>query len=78
VLRLLERHTESAVASAVEKGLAVRAHTRDAIAQFLMPQEDWRATVFSLDGHPHLRLVKVNAVAVSAFSSLLRCAGGER
>jgi len=52
--------------------------TRDAIAQFLVPQEDWRATAFSLDGHPHLRLVKVSALPVSAFNSLLPCAGGER
>lgn len=78
VLRLLERHAPASVAAAIEKGLSVRAHTRDAIAQFLLPQEDWRATAFSLDGHPHLRLVKVGALPVSAFNSLLPCAGGVR
>jgi transposase len=78
VLQLLKTHSESAVADAIEKGLNVRAHTRDAIAQFLIPQEDWRATQFTLEGHPHLRLVQVQVAPIRAFTSLLACAGGER
>ncbi len=77
VLRLLERHSESSVAIAIEKGLAIRAHTRDAIAQFLLPQEEWRATTFTLDKHPHLRLVQVASPDLFAYAELRR-AGGER
>jgi len=45
----------------VEQALAVGAITRDAIAQFLFPREDWRFTAFSLEGYPHLRQVCVAA-----------------
>src|SRR5258708_17922614 len=41
VLRLLEKHALDELTRAVEKGLAVRAHTRDAVAQFLLPREEW-------------------------------------
>ena len=77
VLRLLEKHTKEAVAQAIEKGLAIRAHTRDAIAQFLIPQEEWRATTFKLDGHPHLRWVKVESPNLFAYQELC-CVGGEQ
>jgi transposase len=77
VLRLLEKHSTHAVGQAIEKGLAVRAHTRDAIAQFLIPQEEWRTTTFNLDGHPHLRLVKVDSTNLFAYREL-RTAGGEQ
>ena len=49
----------------------IGAITRDAIAQFLYPREDWRATVFSLDGHPHLRQVHVDAPQLSAYAELV-------
>lgn len=77
VLRLLETHSEGDVAQAIEKGLAVRGHTRDAIAQFLVPQEEWRTTTFDLDGHPHLRLVKVESTNLFAYRELCH-AGGEQ
>lgn len=75
VLRLLERHSLARLAEAVEHGLRVRAHTRDAIAQFLLPREDWRATTFSLDGHEHLRRVVVRDTEVSAYRALLPIGG---
>jgi hypothetical protein len=75
VLRLLEKHSLSEVRAAVEKALAVGAITRDAIAQFLFPREDWRGTVFSLDGHPHLRAVRVASPDVRSYGVLL---GGGR
>jgi hypothetical protein len=71
VLRLLERHSLPQLRQAVERGLEVGAITRDAIAQFLYPREDWRATVFSLDGHPHLRQVRVDAPQLSAYAELV-------
>jgi transposase len=77
VLRLLEKHSQEEVARAIERGLAIRAHTRDALAQFLVPQEEWRATTFNLDGHPHLRLVKVESANLFAYREL-RQAGGSQ
>jgi hypothetical protein len=75
VLRLLEKHALPEVRTAVEKALAVGAITRDAIAQFLFPREDWRGLVFSLDGHPHLRAVRVAPPEVRSYGALL---GGGR
>lgn len=75
VLRLLEEHKLHAVKRAVEKGLSINAHTRDAIAQFLFPQEDWSLTSFRLDGHEHLRGVKVEQSNIGAYSELLISGG---
>ena len=71
VLRLLEKHPLAELTRAVEKALEIRAHRRDAIAQFLLPREDWRATAFRLDGREHLRGVKVGAPDLAAYRGLL-------
>ncbi len=76
VLRLMEKHPLSALRRAVERALTVRAHSRDAVAQFLLPREPWRATTFRLDGREHLRRVKVAAPDLGAYRELL--AGGPR
>ena len=76
VLRLLEDHPLPRVQAAVEKALACAALTRDAIAQFLLPQEEWRQTTFDLDGHELLRQVRVDATPVAAYEELLAGAGG--
>ena len=76
VLRLLEKHPLPVLRVAVEKALHVGVIRRDAIAQFILPQEEWRATLFALDGHPHLRGVKVQAPDISQYGELL--AGGAR
>jgi transposase len=75
VLLLPERHPLDRLAAAVEAGLRSRAHTRDAIAQFLLPREDWRTTTFSLDGREHLRHVVVAATDVAAYRVLLSPGG---
>src|SRR5262245_31389848 len=75
VLRLLEKHPLDRLTSAVEQGLRVRAHCRDAIAQFLLPREDWRATTFSLDGREPLRRAGGRATAVSAYRDVLPIGG---
>jgi hypothetical protein len=75
VLRLLERHRLPELRRAVEKALEVGAITRDAIAQFLMPQPSWRHTLFRLDGHPHLRGVKIDSPDVRAYRELLMVGG---
>ena len=71
VLRLLEKHPLPQLRRAVEEALAVGAITRDAVAQFLYPREEWRATLFSLDGHPHLRHVRVAAPDLAAYRELV-------
>ncbi len=50
---------------------------RDAIAQLLIPQEEWRQTTFRLDGREHLRQVKVAQTDVAGYSKLL-VSGGVR
>jgi transposase len=75
VLRLLEKHPLRALRRAVERALQANATSRDAIAQFLIPCEPWRGTLFNLDGHPHLRGVKVQAPDVRAYESLLMKGG---
>ena len=76
VLRLLEEHPLRTLTRAVERGLRINALTRDAIAQFLLPREDWRATTFCLDGREHLRGVKVAQTDVAAYAALLAMGGG--
>ena len=71
VLRLLEKHSLPRLRQAVEQALAVGAITRDAVAQFLYPREDWRARTFSLDGHPHLRHVRVAEPDLAGYSQLV-------
>lgn len=71
VLRLLEKHSLPRLRRAVEQALAVGAITRDAIAQFLYPREDGRITLFSLDGHPHLRQVRVAAPDLKQYRQLV-------
>ena len=75
VLRLLEKHPLKQLRAAVEKGLSCGAILRDAIAQFLIPCEEWRATLFNLDGHPHLRGVKVQAPDITGYGELLATGG---
>lgn len=76
VLRLLDVHSLGEVTRAIERGLGCNALIRDAIAQFLIPQEDWRGRTFRLDGREHLRQVQVATTDVGAYSELV--AGGGR
>lgn len=75
VLRLLEKHPLSALQRAVEQALRVNALTRDALAQFLIPQQDWRQTTFQLDGREHLRQVQIAPTDVSGYGDLLAQGG---
>jgi transposase len=70
VLRLLEVHSLEMLKRAIEKALTVRAHSRDAIAQFIWPREEWRARTFSLDGRDHLRHLRVEQPDIASYSSL--------
>jgi hypothetical protein len=75
VLRLLEDYPMGKVRTAVEKALAVGAHSRDAVLQFLTPRFCWEKSSFLLDGREHLRLVKVPTVDLSAYATLLSAGG---
>ena len=71
VLRLLEDYPMAKVREAVEKGLIKGAHSRDGIAQFLIPRFSWGQTTFMLAKRQHLRLVKVARPEITAYRSLL-------
>lgn len=71
VLRLLEKHPLARLTRAVEQGLHIHAHTRDAIAQFLYPQEPWQPQTFRLDGREHLKGVRIDAPDLEAYGALL-------
>jgi transposase len=75
VLRLLEKHPLAKLTLAVDKALAVHAHSRDAVAQFLWPREPWPMTTFRLDGREHLRHVRVDRAELSAYQCLLSTGG---
>jgi len=71
VLRLLEDYPMSRLEGAVEKGLAMRVHSRDAIVQFLSPRPCLQRSTFLLDGQKHFRRVQVDGPNLSAYRALL-------
>ncbi len=71
VLKLLAEHSLADLARAIERSLRCNALIRDAIAQFLIPQEDWRQGTFRLDGREHLRQVQVAQTEVAAYAALV-------
>jgi len=71
VLRLLEDYPMVKLRQAVEKGLNTRVHSRDGIAQFLIPRFSWRQTTFILDTRQHLRMVEVARPDITAYRTLL-------
>jgi transposase len=75
VLRLLEDYSMAQVKQAVKRGLVMRVHSRDAIAQFLLPRSPWRHSTFLLDGREHLRRVTITAPDVSSYQTLLSDGG---
>ena len=75
VLRLLEDYPMDRLKHAVEKGIRIRAHSRDAIAQFLIPRPSIGLATFNLNGCEHLRRVQVDKPDISAYSLLLSPGG---
>jgi hypothetical protein len=71
VLRLLEDYSLIDVSLAVEKGLKIRAHRRDAIILFLLPDHSWHWS-----GRDHLAWVQVASPDLSAYRTLLSPEGG--
>jgi hypothetical protein len=75
VLRLLEDYPMANLKQAVEKGLSIRAHQREAISMFLIPPQPYHHPVFRLDGREHLAWVKVASPDISAYRILLEEGG---
>jgi hypothetical protein len=71
VLRLLEDYPMAKLKKAVEKGLKIRGHSRDVIAQFLIPHFSREQTTFMLANRQHLRLVKVAGPDITAYRAQL-------
>lgn len=71
VLRLLEDYPMAKLREAVERGLEIRGHSRDIIAQFLTPHLSWEQTTFLLANRQHFRLVKVDRPDITAYRELL-------
>ncbi|MGI9568395.1 MAG: IS21 family transposase, partial [Desulfobulbia bacterium] len=72
VLRLLENHSQPKLTRAVKKALRIGAHSRDAVAQFLIPRASWFPLIFMMDGCEHLRSVKVEKPDVAAYGALVK------
>jgi len=71
VLRLLEDYSRVEVSRAVEKGLKIRVHRRDAIVLFLRPDHS-----LQWPGRDHLAWVQVASPDLSAYCALLSPGGG--
>lgn len=74
VLRLLERHLVSALKGAVQTGLELGTIGADAMRLIVDARHDPPIGLFSLDGRPQLKLVRVEQTNVAAYQSLLASA----
>jgi transposase len=70
VLRLLERASVAELVGAVGAALAIGATSSDAIALILHHRAERPVSLFSLDGHPHLRPFVIEAPDLSAYACL--------
>jgi transposase len=75
VLRLLENYPMARLREAVNKALEIRAHSREAILQFLNPHDSGHHKTFLLDGREHLRLIHVAKPDIAAYRTLLSHGG---
>ena len=71
VLRLLEHHSLTRVAQAIERTLPLPYPTVDVVRLHALPEERPAAAVFSLAGREHLKGVRVDAPNLSAYGGLL-------
>jgi len=71
VLRLLERHSLTALKYAVQYGLEIGTTSADAVRLILEYQQEQPVDLFCLDGRPHLKLVRVAQTNVAAYQTLI-------
>lgn len=70
VLRLLEHASLAELAKAVMAALAIGATSSDAIALILCQRAERAATLFALDGHPHLQAFRIEPPDLRAYAAL--------
>lgn len=70
VLRLLERHSPARLRRAVERALDVGAITSDAIALIAAHAAEDPVGLFSLDGRPHLKAVRIAPLDLTRYRAL--------
>jgi transposase len=70
VLRLLEHASVAELAGAVAAALEIGATSSDAIALIVHHRQERPVSLFSLDGHPHLRPFSIEAPDLSAYATL--------
>jgi hypothetical protein len=73
VLRLLEHASLGQLTEAVEHTLTIGALSSDAVRIILQARQEQPVGLFSLEGRPHLKLVRVQAPDLHAYRAL---AGG--
>jgi hypothetical protein len=66
----MEKATMGQLTAAVEEALAIGATGSDAIACILYTRAERPVGLFSLDGHPHLKEVAVEAPDLTAYRIL--------
>lgn len=71
VLRLLERHALSVLKAAVETALELGTTSADAVRLIVEARQEVPIGLFSLEGRPQLKLVRVEQTNVAAYQSLL-------
>ena len=74
VLRLLESASARQLAGAIEQTLTLGAISSDAVRVILQARREAPVALFSLDGRPHLKWVRVQSPNLSAYHALV--AGG--
>jgi transposase len=70
VLRLLERSSLRQLAEAVRVALSIGATSSDAISCILVHRTEQPVSMFSLDGHPHLKPYAIEPPDLSAYAAL--------
>jgi transposase len=70
VLRLLENASIGQLAGAIEQTLAIGAIGSDAVRVILQARQEAPVGLFSLDGRPHLKWVRVQAPDLNAYQAL--------
>lgn len=70
VLRLLEKATVTQLAGAIEQALSIGATSVDAIKLILEHRRQAPIALFSLDGHPHLKSVRVPGIDLACYGGL--------
>jgi len=70
VLRLLESASLRELAAAVEQALSIGATHADAVHLILLHRAERPVGLFSLDGHPHLKLFAIDSLDLGAYGVL--------